>query len=339
TTYVLNTDYKFDAITGVLTRVVGGAITSTQQVKVTYTYADPSKVTASEIVGTIVSGDRTGLQAVLDVYPLRGETPKILIAPGWSDNATVAAELIVMAAKLDADCLIDAPVGATVAQAIAGRAGTAPVGVFGTSSQYATLCYPRVKDSDGLLQPLSQYLAGVIANTDRSRGYWFSPSNKDILGITGLEVRFDDEDLLDLNAAGIVTVKRDFATGFKTWGNRTALYPSDTTPLNFLCVRRTLAIFHESIRRGSEIYVDQPISDPLIEQIVSAGQSFIYEQVTLGALIEGSKIFYDKKLNPPSAIAAGQLKFSIVLAIPTPAEHVIYETSFDIELFANLGAE
>ena len=121
-TYVKGTDYTVDRVYGKITRVVGGAITANQAVKITYTYADPTKVVNTDIVGTVNgSGVRTGMQALLDSYNQFGFIGKILIAPGFSSLSTVSVAMIAMASKLRAIALLDAPVGTTYAAAIAGR--------------------------------------------------------------------------------------------------------------------------------------------------------------------------------------------------------------------------
>lgn len=343
--YALNTDYTYDATTGVLTRVTSGSIGSTATVEVTYTYADPSLVDADDIIGTVdVNGNRTGLQLALDIFNLRGYKSKIIICPGFSELAGVATEMAVVAEKLDAVCLIDASEGATRSEVIAGRNGTAPESQFGASDSRVILCFPRVYNSAGELEPLSQRAAGVMAQTDAESGYWWSPSNKLIRGITGAEVRLTADftnpstEVNSLNEVGIVTVYQSFGTGLLLWGNRTSLYPSDTTPLNFIPVRRTLDIFHESLQRASLPYLDRPINDALIDAITAAGNNFVREQVILGALIEGSRVFYDPANNPPSQLAAGRLTFNVNLMIPTPAETIIYESTLDINLLANVGA-
>ena len=345
TTYTVDTDYTFDANTGVLTRVAGGSITTGQAVRVTYTYADPSKVTTADIIGGVQDGDRTGLSALKDVFGLRGHKVKIIICPGFSDSVNVAKEMESLADDLGAYFILDAPAGVTRDEAISGRAGTAPAANFGTASRRAILVYPRLFDTQDppQLQPYSQYHAGMIAQTDERFGYWFSPSNKPLKGVTKLELPlaadFTDPntDVNALNAAGITTVYNGFGTGFLSWGNRSALFPSDTTPLNFIAVGRTLDIFHESLQRASLPFVDRPISDPLIDQIVETGNGFIREQVILGAVLEGSRLFYDKAKNPPTSLAAGRITFSIRMMIPTPAETIIYETTLDINLLSNLG--
>lgn len=344
-TYVLNTDYTIDMVTGILTRKVGGAITSGLTVKVTYTYADPGKVVAADIIGTVTGNNRTGLQAALEVYPLRGYRPKIIIVPGFSELATVATEMGVIANKLGAYYILDAALAATRDEAVAGRAGTAPVANFGTASRRAILCYPRLIDSDLSLQPYSAYLAGVIQRVDAEQGYWWSPSNKEIRGVVGMEVRltadFTDAntDMNVLNGAGVTSVYNNFGTGFLSWGNRSAAYPTDTSPLNFICVGRNLDITLESAQRACLPFVDRPINNALIDTIEATLNGFVRSRVIAGALLEGSEFFYNPDLNPPLDIAAGKITFSYRLGMPTPAEHIVLSGIIDINLYNQLGRE
>jgi phage tail sheath protein FI len=102
--------------------LAGGAIASGETLTVTYTYADPTKVASADVIGTTDgSGHRTGLQAFLDCFQMFGFFPKRLIAPVYSPLASVTAALIAMANRIRGRAYIDAPVGLTPAQAIAGR--------------------------------------------------------------------------------------------------------------------------------------------------------------------------------------------------------------------------
>ncbi|STJ56389.1 phage-related contractile tail sheath protein [Escherichia coli] len=81
---------------------------------------------------------------------------------------------------------IDAPVGTTFAQALAGRGPEGTIN-FNTSSDRVRLCYPHVKVYDPVtnterLEPLSQRAAGLRARVDLDKGYWWSSSNQEILG-------------------------------------------------------------------------------------------------------------------------------------------------------------
>lgn len=347
TTYVLNTDYTYNATTGVITRVAGGSITSGATVLVTYTYADPDTVDNDDVIGAVTDGDRTGLQAALDVYPLRGYRPKIIIIPWFSDADAVAVEMISMANKLEAYIGIDAPAAVTRDEAVAGRNGTAPVANFDTANRRAVLCYPRMTNSDGVSIPPSVHFAGTVAFTDRNFGYWWSPSGHTLqtLNATDAEVNltadFTDEtsDLNVLNAAGIWSpAYRSFGTGFKPWGNRSALFPSDTTVLNFICVGRNLDITLESAQFACLPFVDRPINVALIDQVLATLNGYVRERVLEGAMQEGSEFYYSPARNPATQLAAGKIVFSYRFGFPTPAEWIILEGTIDINLFNQLAA-
>lgn len=144
TTYLPATDYTLDAIDGVVAIVPtssGGHIAAGATVLVSFNYADPSKVADSDVIGSVSAGVYSGLQAFQTTYGTMGFFPKILIAPGFSQNAGVATAAISMAERIRAMALIDSPPATTVASAIANRAiaGNA----FNTSSKRAVLCYPQ----------------------------------------------------------------------------------------------------------------------------------------------------------------------------------------------------
>ena len=101
TTYVAGTDYTADLVTGEIVRIKGGGIVAAGSAKANYDYADPTKVTAADIIGAVnEAGVRTGLKALKDTYNLFGFFAKILIAPAFCTQNSVATELIAMAEQL-----------------------------------------------------------------------------------------------------------------------------------------------------------------------------------------------------------------------------------------------
>lgn len=313
---------------------------------VTDTVPDPAKVLASDIIGAVdTDGDRSGLQCLIGTYNLFGYLAKILIAPGYCTQEAVSTEMIVVAEKLRAMALIDAPIGTTVNEAIAGR-GSAGTINFETSSKRAVLCFPHVKRYDTatdteVLEPLSPRLAGVMAAKDIERGYWWSPSNTEIKGITGMELAItalindSTTEANALNEAGIVTVFNSFGTGIRTWGNRSAAFPTDTNPENFICVQRVADILHESVEYSMLQFLDRPINQALIDAIRESVNGFIRTLVMRGAVIDGQCI-YDPAKNPVTEIAAGHLTFDIEFMPPTPAERITFESYINIELLKAL---
>ena len=306
-------------------------------------------VKMSDIIGGVdaVTGKRTGLKAFEDCYSLFGYYPKTLIAPVYCENTAIVSEMNVICNKIRAMGIVDAPVGASVQDVITGRGSQGTIN-FNTSSERIILCYPHLKvydtETDTIkLQPYSQRLAGVIAAKDIEKGYHWSPSNTEIQGIVGVEKQLTSmindptSEVNTLNEAGIVTVFNSFGTRFRTWGNRSAAFPSSTLPTNFINVRRTADILHESVEYSMLQFIDYPIDNGLIDSICETVNQFIRTLIGRGALIDGKCTFNQDK-NPTTELANGHLLFDIEFMPPTPAERITFESFIDIELLKSLGA-
>ncbi|MGU3349963.1 phage tail sheath subtilisin-like domain-containing protein [Pseudomonas monsensis] len=349
TTYVSGTDYTADMLIGRVKRLATGSIPANAQVKADYTYADPSKVTPADIIGGVtVAGRRTGLKAFQDSYNLLGYFPKIFIAPGFSTLNSVSVELNNSAVQLSAFAYIDAPIGSTVQQVIAGR-GPAGAINFNTSSDRVRLCYPHVKVYDAAtdgsrLQPLSIRAAGLRAKIDNDKGYWWSMSNQELVGVIGLErpltARVDDpnSEVNLLNENGITTVFNSFGTGLRLWGNRSAAWPTVTHTRNFENVRRTKDVVDESIRYSSLQFVDQPVTSSLIDSITESVNLFIRKLIGDEALL-GGECWYDPARNPQTELELGHVLLNYKLGVPVPFERGTFETEITGEYLVNLGAK
>lgn len=348
TTYVAGTDFTLDAVTGALTRKAGGGIALGATVKAaSYTYADPTKVTPADIIGAIdLAGRRSGMQAFLDTFTLMGFFPKRLIAPVFCTLNSVSTELIAMANRLRARAYIDAPIGITPAQAIAGRGPAGSIN-FNTSANRARLCYPHVKVYDKTanadrLEPLSQRAAGLGNAIDIEKGYWWSPSNQEIYGITGVErtisamINDPNCEANLLNEVGITTVFNSFGTGLRLWGNRMASWPTDTHPSNFENVLATGDIIDESIEYFCLQFIDQPATNAWIDSIVESVNGFLRKLVGDGAILDG-RCWFDQAENTVEEMAAGHFVFSRDFMPPTPGERITHKTRVNINYLKNLG--
>lgn len=347
TTYVKDTDYTLDAVTGKITRIAAGAIAAAAQVKVDYDYADPTKVVAADIIGTVDgAGSRTGLQALLDCYSLFGFKAKIIIAPSYSTQNSIATEMVAVAGKVKGMAYIDAPVGTTVQQAIEGRGAAGTIN-FKTSSRRAMLCYPAVSVYDSAtdaneLQPYSQFLAGIRAWKDNEHGYWWSSSNTEIDGIVGIErpltaeINDPDSEVNALNEVGITTVFNSFGTGFRVWGNRTAAWPSETGAETFECVYRTGDVIGDSIEYSMLQRIDQPVNNAWIDAVIESVRGFMRKLVGDGAILDGN-CWYDPADNPSTELALGHVTFRYDYMPPVPAERITFKRTLNLDYLKNLG--
>lgn len=344
-TYAEGTDYTVNDF-GLVTIVPGGAIAEGDTVTCIYRKFDPTSVTNSQLIGATSSGVRTGMAVWNLAFSTFGFTPRILICPSYSSIKDIASELDVYAVRFRAHAIIDSVLNDTVTAAIADRGDI--TSSFGTSSKRAILTYPRLKaydpatDADAVV-PYSPFLAGLIAATDNTDGDWFSPSNREIKGITGVEriitaaVNDANTEANLLNEKGIVTVFNSFGTGLRAWGNRSASFPTSTAPGNFIAVQRTADILHESIELAMLQFIDQPLNEALIDAIRDSVNSFVRTLIQRGALIDG-ECTYDPAKNPPTELAAGHVTFDINFMPPTPAERITFESFIDINLLRNLGS-
>ena len=302
-----------------------------------------SKVTKGDIIGSVdaETGKRIGMKAFQDCYSLFGYFPKTIIAPVFCEETAVVTEMNTICEKIRAIGIVDAPVGTTVQEAITGRGPQGTIN-FNTSSDRFVLCYPHLKVYDSttdsnILEPYSQRLAGVIAAKDIDKGYHWSPSNTEINGIIGVEKQLTSmindptSEVNALNEAGIVTIFNSYGSGFRTWGNRSAAYPSSTHVTNFINIRRTADILHESVEYSMLQFIDFPIDNGLIDSITETVNSFIRTLIGRGALIDG-KCSYNPDKNPATEIANGHLVFDVEFMPPTPAERITFESFINIEL-------
>jgi len=161
------------------------------------------------------------------------------------------------------------------------------------------------------------------------------------MGVTGLE-RPIEHDMLDptcesnlLNAAGIVTAFYEYGSGFRSWGNRSASFPSSSDPDNFICVHRTATIIEDSINAYSQQYMDQPITGGLIDQLLLDINKYFDSLQGLGAVLGGSKAWYDAAKNPPQLRADGMLRICYKFLPPAPLERLAYESWIDVSLASN----
>ncbi|MFB2538811.1 phage tail sheath subtilisin-like domain-containing protein [Acinetobacter sp. c3-l95] len=310
---------------------------------------DNSKITIADIIGTTDdTGKRTGIQHLVDGYGLFGFDAKILIAPHFSSVPAVAAALEVMAHRIRAVYAYDLPLGLKPTEAVASRGNVAPLGldIYQTQSTRSIICYPHRKVFDPAtsgtkLEPQSIMWAGVRARTDREIGYWTSSSNKETRGTLGLErlltSRIDDKDseVNLLNSAGISTIFKSHGTGYNTWGNRSAAYPTQTSYENFVQVQRTKDMIEESLHQSSLQFVDMDIRQAQIDSMVEFANDYIRLLVMRGALVDG-KAFFDAARNPVSQLSSGQIRFGYKFTPIFPMERITYEREVTGEYLLNL---
>ena len=340
-TFVAGTDYKVDSF-GNFTVLNFTAIPEGSTVLATYKFLSPTSgvTAAAAVIGSVTNGVRTGFKKLVESRNLFGYIPKILISPTFCENAGVAAEMIVQATALEGVAIIDAPETATVTTAITARGPSGTFAGFKSSSDRVILTFPYLKvfdvaTNDDQNRPYSPFLAGVISANEK---YWESPSNKEILGITGVSqlvtsaINDASTDANKLNEVGIVTVFGGYGTGTRTWGNRNASFPSTANAESFIATRLVKDSVHASLEEGILAWIDKPINQAFVDGVTNVANKFINTQQARSALTPGSFAKYNPSSNTVAQLENGHVVFDVYFANPIPAERITFQSKFDVNL-------
>ena len=177
--------------------------------------------------------------------------------------------------------------------------------------------------------------------TDVEQGYWYSSSNRDLLGVTGIEMpltaRADDpqSDTNRLNEKGITTVFNSYGTGYRLWGNRLACFPTVSHIKNFEVAQRTGDVIDESIRRFELQYIDRPIDDALIDSLLGSIRTYLG---TLQSIV-GYSVDLDYDYDLVDAFSKGQVPIKYEYTPKLPAERISNASVMTRKYLANLVSQ
>lgn len=285
--------------------------------------ADPADQ-ISNIIGGIdpVTGAYEGVQAFLAAQPRLGVAPRILVAPEFTQVEAVLSEMVPVATRLRAIIVADGP-NSTDAAALAYRAE------FGSDRIYLVDPWVTVWDtttSTDIVRPGSARLAGVIARSDEERGFWHSPSNILINGITGT-ARVVDFALGDHNCRANLLNEQQITTiiqrdGYRLWGNRTLTADPKWA---FLKRRRIADMVNESILQAHFWAVDRNVTRQYLEDVTEGVNAYGRQLINLGALV-GFNCWADPDLNTPESLEAGQVWINYDWVETPTAEHITFRS-------------
>ncbi|MCR1769111.1 phage tail sheath family protein [Burkholderia glumae] len=281
---------------------------------------DEAQRTSAVIGGVTAGGARTGMQALLDGKSRFNAQPRLLIAPGHSAKQAVATAADEIAAKLRGIAVIDGPnEDDEVAIAYAQNFGSKRLYLVDPGSTM----WDTTANAD-VAVPSSVFAAGLFCQTDANIGFWASPSNKEITGITAtarpIEYLDGDETCRAnlLNNANIATIIRD--GGYRLWGNRTL---SADPKWKFVTRVRTLDIVMDAVQAGHKWAVDRGITATYVSDVTEGLQAFMRDLKRQGALIN-FEVYPDPELNTASQLEDGKVYWNIRFTDVPPAENPIF---------------
>lgn len=315
----------------------GGILESVKELPISFSKIDHLAIKEADIIGGFdtITKTSSGLELIDMVFPKYGIAPDLILAPGWSCNATVAAVMGAKAEKIngvfEAKALID--VDTKSVKHYSDVPEWKKKNNINSKSQI--LCFPKVKNGKKVFN-LSVQTAGRIGKTDTENGGCpsESPSNKS-LQIDSMVLSDNTEVLLDiqqanfLNSNGVVTAL-NFTGGYVLWGNETACFPADTDVKNyFVCVSRMFGWVANSIILTYWSKTDKNITRRLIDSIVDS-LNIWFNGLTAEEKLLGGRVEFKEEENSAAALMAGKAVFHIYMTPPSPAKELEFVIEYDM---------
>ncbi len=343
TSYVKDTDYvlSFNSDGGLVIAVdIDGAIGSATAIKVAYDKLNPSAVTAEDIIGgyDIASKKYKGMECISEIYPKLGVVPGIIIAPKFSSTPSVAA--VMKAKTTNISGLFKAVAVADIDSSVSGAESYDEVYAWKNTNSYSDenliICWPKVK-IDEVVYNFSTILAALTALTDSENGNvpYVSPSNKS-LPITGMVTSSGKSIYLNmtqanlLNGYGVCTAIN--LNGWKSWGNNTSIYPTNTDVKDrFISVRRFFNWWGNSFIQTYFQKVDNPMNKRLIDSVIDSENIRANGYVARG-MMAGAKIQFLSDENPTTDLINGTIRFHQSMTPFPPAEAIGNTLEFDTSM-------
>lgn len=325
TTLTKDTDYtvRYDFMRKnlVITEKTGGAL-GTDALAITWAKADPSAVTAANVVGsTDGQGLNTGTYAVKNVYTLTGYIPAFLLAPGFSSVPSVHAALWENSQQIgkhwNAWMFVDMPI----------MNGETPITMqsaasWKTSNGYdkdnENVFFPLAKGTDGKIYHLSvlnaaNFQALLIQNNGVP---YMSGSNtacsiiEDLYFSENIVGRVYDDDTINrwLNANGINSAA--YVGGrWAIWGMFAGSYNQENaTNVNaFDTCLMMLYYLTNDFQHRRNVDIDKPMPINTLKSIVAEEQTRVDALLGIGALTYG-KVLLDASKEARSDVYQGDFR-------------------------------
>lgn len=274
--------------------------------------------TANIIGGTSITGQKTGMQALLTAKQHTGVKPRIFGAPGH-DNQSVTSKLVTVAQTLRGFVYAGVHSHKIIQSVLNYRKNF--------SQRELMLIYPdflswnSVKNTEAKAYATARAL-GLRAKIDQETGWHKTLSNIGVNGVTGIsaDVSWDLQnpatDAGLLNENNITTLIRE--DGFRFWGSRTC---SDDPLFAFENYTRTAQVLADTMAEAHMWAVDKPMTPTLVKDMIDGINAKMRSLTTQGYLL-GGECWFDPDANSKEELKDGQVAIDYDYTPVPPAENI-----------------
>ena len=296
---------------------------------------DPSKVTASDIIGaTSPAGVRTGLALVEEIFPRTRLNPGLIMAPGFAKDPTVAKAIETSCKNIGgffrASGLIEISDEVQVYS-------DAPAWLNDNNlcdKDGNTIAFFGDGLYNGAIEPGAAHLAGCIGGRDNEEGgvpYW-SPSNYQLecegMVHAGRELFLTAGEANYLNGKGIVTGLNHIG-GLRCWGDQTTAYPGVTDVKDAsIPVRRMFTWIGNTLILTCWLFVSSPIRRRLVETVQDTVNYWLNGLVSRDFIL-GGRCEFELADNPTLDLMDGIVRWHVYVTPPSAAREMTFILEYD----------
>lgn len=334
-------DYSLDYGSGAIAVLASGTLTGSETLTASYTYADVSKVTATDVIGGVdpETLKPTGLSLVSSVFAKFRLVPGQVLAPGFSDIPAVG--IAIASACTDISGVFRAQGHITIPETLKnyteapawlidnGLTDSHLISVLGSPTYNELSEHGDIHEACGICRRAAE-------NDDIP--FW-SPSN---YGLKADGVKYGKEELnltLDqasyLNGNGISTFI-NFTSSYVFWGDLTSAYPgiSDVKEVQ-IPVRMMFNWIGNSIILTAFQKVSSPLRRRLIETVCDSLNVWL-NGLTAREFILGGRVEFLEEENPSTDLMAGIARFHVFVTPPSAASELDFTLEYDVNYLSTL---
>lgn len=310
--------------------------------KITADQTDPTLVKDTDIVGGVsVDGKKSGLELLGEIFPRFRLVPGIILAPGFSDDPTVAATMSAKCQSING--VFNAIAVADLPTSKVKKYSDAPGWKNDNNyvDEFLVSCWPMIQ-LDGVLYHLSTQAACLMSATDADNSDvpYVSPSNKN-LQMTGMclddgsEVVIGQDEAAYLNGEGLVTAL-NFIGGWVLWGNRTSCYPGNTDVKDaFIPVRRMMNWIGNTLVQTFWQRVDFPLNRRQINTVMDSCNIWL-NGLASREFILGGRVEFLSTENTTTDLMDGKARFHVYVTPPSPNREIDFILEYDPQYLQTL---
>jgi hypothetical protein len=320
--------------------LAGGAMETDKATSATVSYSVVD-FTLDDIKKKIIGGTdaktgaATGLELMDKSYFKDRVLPDIIIAPGFSQDADVAAVMATKAQSFStvfraiAICDLDSSKATNCQEAQEIKEGSASY-----RQQNQLVCWPLLGNGERIFHYSTQ-LAGLMGSTDADHdGVPSEPISNKTLQADCAKLADGTEILLDLSQAnylrgqGIITTL-NFVNGFTSWGAYNACYPVNTDPKDcYTNVSRMFTYVCNSVVLTYWSQIDQKLTPRLAASIVDELNYWLNGLVNSGHLL-GARCELKSEENSTEDLMAGIVRVHVYMTPAGPAQEIDFIAEYD----------